>query len=149
MTKTLSEIFATEAAIEYGPFRVEKALGRDWKAATVTVHGHAVKTAPMGAALLALLISEKGGNVRHTDLHLARWPEYGQQASIRNEPESAMKVHINKLKAAIRTIPEGGKEAAAMIVSAYRADGRGEGVAARSAANVNAYRIVLPSADNI
>lgn len=61
--KTLTEIFAATDHISYGPFKIVKPIGADYKKAEFTVNGQMVPLKPSEMRVMALLISQQGAYV--------------------------------------------------------------------------------------
>ena len=109
---TLSEAFAQTDNIAYGPFKIEKQPGKPWETAVFTVNNHKIELKNRQMLIIALLISQKGEIVRHDDV-MAEIGIIDKTVSAK----SSMKVHISKIKSAIKGTPDG--EYAASHIQPY------------------------------
>jgi hypothetical protein len=115
--KTLTEIFARTDTVRHGPFALIKQPGQLYRNAMFLVDGHLVSIPAAQKKLMALLISQKGGDM--TMPLLAEGMETPKFAAIAremqdpatkdqaiNDANSAFRAHISLIKKAIRTTLE-------------------------------------------
>lgn len=88
---TLSEIFAKTDTVEYGPFKVIKPTGIEWRKAEAYYDGKPIKLTPVQNQMLALLVAYQGGAVTQDVF-----------SDFSKNPTNSTKVQIYYIRSAIK-----------------------------------------------